>query len=128
MDVLLEEVALTAIYNKCKNGKELCDYQCGEKFKRDMFVQPKMNVCKANCDVIWDRNFVTQLQLFLQQNTSQLSSDMLLVVRKRLDTAKQRLENSKKRLLKTKMALKKVLYGRRQDMSMNMPKQGPAFE
>lgn len=128
MDVLLEEVALTAIYNKCKNGKELCDYQCGEKFKRDMFVQPKMNVCKANCDVIWDSNFVKQLQLFLQQNTAQLSSDMLLIVRKRLDTAKQRLENSKKRLLKTKMALKKVLYGRRQDMSMNMPKQGPTFE
>ena len=128
MDVLLEEVALTAIYNKCKNGKELCDYQCGEKFKRDMFVEPKMNVCKANCDVIWDSNFVKQLQIFLQQNTSQLSSDMLLIARKRLDTAKQRLENSRKRLIKTKMTLRKVLYGRRADMSMDLPKQGPAFE
>ena len=29
---------------------------------------------------------------------------------------------------KTKLALKKVLYGRRQDMSMNLPQQGPAFE
>jgi len=128
MDILLEEVALTAIYNKCKNGKELCDYQCGEKFKNDMFVEPKMNVCKANCDVIWDGNFVQQLQIFLQQNSSQLTHDMLLNARRRLDTAKQRLLNSKRRLLKTKMTLKKVLYGRRQSMSMNLPQQGPAFE
>ena len=57
----------------------------------------------------------------------QLSQDDMLKIRNRLDVAKKRLENSKKRLIKTKMMLKKVLYSRRQDMSMNLPKQGPAF-
>lgn len=128
MDLLLEETILASIYNKCKNGKELCDYQCGQKFAKDMFLQQKMNVCKANCDVIWDSNFVRQLQTMITQNSSQLNSENLRDIRTRLDGAKQRLLNSKRRLYKTKLTLKKVLYGRRQDMSMNLPKNGPAFE
>ena len=127
MDLLLEETILASIYNKSKNGKDLCDYQCGQKFAKDMFVEPKMNVCRANCDVIWDNNFIKQLQVFLQQNISQLSQEDMVKIRNRLDVAKKRLENSRKRLIKTKMMLKKVLYSRRQDMSMNLPKQGPVF-
>ncbi len=128
MDLLLEETILASIYNKCKNGKDLCDYQCGQKFAKDMFVEPKMEVCKANCDVVWDNNFIKQLQVFLQQNSSQLAQEDLLKIRNRLDSAKRRLDNSKKRLIKTRMNLRKILYSRRQDMTMSLPKQGPAFE
>ena len=52
--------------NKYKNGKDLCDYQCGQKFAKDMFVEPKMEVCKANCDVVWDNNFIKQIPIFVQ--------------------------------------------------------------
>lgn len=125
MSFLLEQSMVTAIYNKCKNGREMCDYQCGEKFKNDRFLEPKMNVCKANCDVIWDTEFLKQLNEFVKQ--PKLDSETVLNTRRRIDTAKNKLLASRRKLYKAKVTLKRVLYGRRADMSMRPVQNGPAF-
>ena len=128
MDILLEENMVTAIYNTYKNRKEKCDYNCGQKFMNDKFLQPKLNVCKANCDVIWESQYVRELQAYISGNMSNLNSEYATDLRRRLDIAKKRLYNSKARLIKTRMMLNKVLYGRRASMSMTPVKNGPAFE
>ena len=126
--ILEQENMVTAIYNTYKNRKEKCDYNCGQKFMNDKFLQPKLNVCKANCDVIWESNYVRELQAFISGNMSSMNSEYTTDLRKRLDVAKKRLVNSKARLIKTKFALRKILYGRRADMSMMPVQNGPAYE
>ncbi len=125
-DILLESAQLTAISNQIKNGKERCDYECGEKLINDQFREPKMNVCKANCDVIWNTNFIKMLQDHLSKNNQ--NPQEVMIVRKRLDSIRRQLLNSKKRLFRTKLTLKKVLYGRRADMSMRPVQNGPAYD
>jgi len=127
MDILLEDAILTSISNTCKNGRDTCDYNCGQKFMNDRFLEPKLNVCKANCDLIWSVRLVKELQEYLTK-TPGLNVDIVHNVRNRIETAKKRVMTSRNRLIKTKMTLKKVLYGRRADMSMRPVKTGPAFE
>lgn len=128
MDLLLEDNAVTAIYNTCKNRKEKCDYLCGEKFINDKFMQSKLNVCRANCDVVWEQEYIKNLQQYMASNMQNIDAKFATVLRNRLSSAKKRLLTAKKRLLKTKMTLKKELYGRRADMSMRLTKPGPTFE
>jgi hypothetical protein len=128
MDLLLEDNAVTAIYNTCKNRKDKCDYLCGEKFMNDKFMQPKLNVCRANCDVVWEQEYIRNLKQYIASNGQNMDAGFVSDLRNRLTTANKRLISAKKRLLKTKMILKKELYGRRADMSMRLTKPGPTFE
>jgi Na+/phosphate symporter len=91
-------------------------------------MQPKMNVCRANCDVIWEQEYIKNLQQYIASNSSNLNAEIVSDLRNRLNTSKKRLFMAKKRLIKTKATLRKVLYGRRADMSMKLSKPGPTFE
>jgi hypothetical protein len=126
--LLLEDNAVTAIYNNIKTSKDKCDYLCGQKFSNDKFLQPKLNVCRANCDVIWEKECIKQIQNYISTNSSNLNGEFLANLRNRLNMSKKRLFNAQRRLVKTKQMLRKVLYGRRADMSMSLPKSGPVFE
>lgn len=128
MDLLLEDNAVTAIYNTCKNRKDKCDYLCGQKFMNDKFLQPKLNVCRANCDVIWEQEYIKNLQQYISSNVKDMDAEFASDLRNRLTTAKKRLFTAKRRLIKTKQTLRKVLYDRRADMSMRLSKPGPTFE
>ena len=128
MDILLEDAILTSITNQCKNGRDTCDYNCGQKFMNDMFLQPKMNVCKANCDLIWTQNLIKQLQGYVAQNSGASNVDAVMHVRNRIQTAQKRLITCRNRLVKAKISLKKALYGKRASMSMRPVQNGPAFE
>ena len=126
MNLLLEETLLAGAYNRCKNQKEQCDYSCGVKFVNDNFFQEKINVCKANCDVIFEAAFIRQLNQLLNSNS--LNPQLVDNIKNRLFASRKRLVLAKQRLLKNKQKLNELIYGRKADMSMRQVKNGPAFE
>lgn len=125
--ILLEDSVAAAIHNSYKNNRDNCDYACGQKFANDMFRDPKMNVCRANCDVVWSTKYVMSLRDALSkgQATDPKQKENL---RNRVDAGNKQLFNARRRLFKTKLTLKKVLFGRRASQTMKPIKNGPAFE
>lgn len=124
--LLLEDSIAAAVHNRYKNQRDMCDYKCSQKFARDMFRESKMNVCRANCDVVWSNNYVRELQDALTKQVQDPKQKMQM--RNRIDSANKQLFNARRRLFKTKLTLKKNLYGRRASQSMRPVKNGPAFE
>ena len=67
MDLLLEQAMLTMVYNQCNNGKKKCDYECGQKVKRDANFDINIRICRATCDVQWDKQYLNSVQKMLQE-------------------------------------------------------------
>ena len=124
--ILFEDSVAAAVHNRYKNQRDACDFQCSQKFANDMFREPKLNVCRANCDVIWSTRYVMELRDALAKQTSDPKQKENL--RKRIDSANKQLFNARRRLFKTKLTMKKVLFGRRKTMTMKPVQNGPAFE
>ena len=124
--ILFEDSIAAAVHNRYKNQRDTCDYQCSQRFQRDMFMQPKINVCRANCDVVWSTRYVMELRDALSKEAKDPKQKENL--RRRIEAANKQLFNARRRLFKTKLTLKKVLFGRRKDMTMKPVQNGPAFE
>ena len=124
--ILLEDSIASILHQKFKNQRDTCDYNCGQKFAKDAFVQPKVEACKANCDVVFTTMYIKTLQRTLAKQT--LDPKDALRIRNKIDSATRQLFNARKRLFKTKMKLKKVLYGRRASESMRPVQNGGPFE
>lgn len=115
MDILLENAMLTMIYNQVNNGKKVCHYNCGEKLVKDANRDLKLRVCKANCDVQWDQQYIKKIQELIQQNPNDL--DLRNNSKPKMEFAQKRLKQSQLRLVKAKQALQAFLTKAPADMS-----------
>ena len=104
MDLLLEQAMLTMVYNQCNNGKKKCDYECGQKVKRDANFDINIRICRATCDVQWDKQYLNSVQKMLQENPDdkKLQVDGI----SKLKYARKRLQGSMNRLAKAKQTLR----------------------
>ena len=104
MDLLLEQAMLTMIYNQCNNGKKKCDYECGQKVKRDANFDINIRICRATCDVQWDKQYLNSVQKMLQENPDDKKLQVAGI--SKLKYARKRLQGSMNRLAKAKQALR----------------------
>lgn len=104
MDLLLEQAMLTMLYNQANNGKKRCDYECGQKVKKDANFDINIRICRANCDVQWDKQYLTSLQKMLQENPDDKKLQIAGI--SKLKYARKRLQGSMNRLAKAKQALR----------------------
>ena len=96
MDFIFEQALLTMYYNQVNNGKKKCDYQCGENVKRDALFDVNIRICRANCDVQWDKKYLQYIQDLLQKNPDDQKLQQAGI--SKLKYARKRLANSMKRL------------------------------
>lgn len=104
MDLLLEQAMLTMLYNQANNGKKRCDYECGQKVKKDANFDINIRICRANCDVQWDKQYLASLQKMLQENPDDKKLQIAGI--SKLKYARKRLQGSMNRLAKAKQALR----------------------
>lgn len=104
MDLLLEQAMLTMLYNRANNGKKKCDYECGERVKRDANFDINIRICRAVCDVQWDKQYLNEVQKMLQENPN--DNKLQLAGVSKLKYARKRLQGSMQRLAKAKQALR----------------------
>lgn len=104
MDLLLEQAMLTMLYNRANNGKKKCDYECGERVKRDANFDINIRICRAACDVQWDKQYLNEVQKMLQENPN--DNKLQLAGVSKLKYARKRLQGSMQRLAKAKQALR----------------------
>lgn len=104
MDLLLEQAMLTMLYNKANNGKKRCDYECGERVKRDANFDINIRICRATCDVQWDKQYLNEVQKMLQSNPN--DQKLQLAGTSKLKYARKRLQGSMQRLAKAKQAMR----------------------
>lgn len=104
MDLLIEQAMLTMVYNIANNGKKRCDYECGQKVKKDANFDINIRICRANCDVQWDKQYLTSLQKMLQENPDDKKLQIAGI--SKLKYARKRLQGSMNRLAKAKQALR----------------------
>lgn len=104
MDLLLEQAMLTMVYNQCNNGKKKCDYECGQKVKRDANFDINIRICRATCDVQWDKQYLNSVQKMLQENPDDKKLQVAGI--SKLKYARKRLQGSMNRLAKAKQALR----------------------
>lgn len=123
MDLLLEQAMLTAIYNQVNNGKKKCDYECGEKVRRDANFDLNIRICRATCDVQWDKQYLTSIQKLLQENPNDQKLQMAGV--SKIKYARKRLQGSMQRLSRAKQALRVRLSTPPADLSLRPAKPTP---
>lgn len=104
MDLLIEQAMLTMLYNVANNGKKKCDYDCGQKVKRDANFDINIRICRATCDVQWDKQYLSSVQKILQEHPD--DQKLQLAGASKLKYAKKRLQGSMQRLAKAKQALR----------------------
>lgn len=125
MNFLFEQAMLTMVYNQVNNGKKKCDYQCGQTVKRDANFDLNLRICRATCDVQWDKTYLQQIQKILQDNPN--DQKLQIAGASKLKYAKKRLDGSMKRLQKAKQALRIRRSTPPADMSARIAKPMPAF-
>lgn len=120
MDFIFEQAMLTMIYNQSNNSKRKCDYACGEKVKRDANFDINLRVCRATCDVQWDKMYLQEIQKLLQQYPDDNKLQQAGV--SKLKYAKKRLDGSLKRLARAKQALRVKISTPSADLSARVAK------
>ena len=104
MDLLLEQAMLTMLYNQANNGKKRCDYECGQKVKKDANFDINIRICRAHCDAHWAKQYLTSLPKMLQENPDDKKLQIAGI--SKLKYARKRLQGSMNRLAKAKQALR----------------------
>lgn len=104
MDLLLEQAMLTMVYNRVNNGKKKCDYECGQRVKRDANFDINIRICRATCDVQWDKQYLTNIQKMLQENPN--DQKLQIAGASKMKYARKRLQGSMQRLARAKQALR----------------------
>lgn len=125
MDLIFEQAMLTMAYNQVNNGKKRCDYECGQRVKKDALFDVNIRICRATCDVQWDKTYLQNIQKLLQDNPN--DQKLQQAGASKLKYAKRRLDNSMKRLAKAKQALRIKRSTPPADLSMRVAKPMPAF-
>jgi len=125
MDLIFEQAMLTMLYNQANNGKKRCDYECGNRVKRDALFDVNIRICRATCDVQWDKTYLQQIQQMLQQHPE--DQKLQQAGASKLKYARKRLDNSMKRLAKAKQALRVRRSTPPADLSARIAKPMPAF-
>lgn len=125
MDLIFEQAMLTMVYNRVNNGKKRCDLECGNRVKRDALFDVNIRICRATCDVQWDKTYLQQIQQMLQQHPE--DQKLQQAGASKLKYAKKRLDNSMKRLAKAKQALRVRRSTPPADLSARIAKPMPAF-
>jgi len=126
MELLIEQAMLTMLYNKANNGKKRCDYDCGQKVKRDANFDINIRICRATCDVQFDKQYLQSIEKLL----SSAPDDQKLQIagQSKLKYARKRLDGSMKRLAKVKQAVKIRATTMPADLSTRVAKPMPAYE
>ena len=123
MDLLLEQAMLTMVYNQVNNGKKKCDYECGQRVKRDANFDINIRICRATCDVQWDKQYLTSIQKMLQENPN--DQKLQLAGASKMKYARKRLQGSMQRLTRAKQALRVRQTTPPADLSLRPAKSTP---
>lgn len=104
MNFIFEQSLLTMYYNQVNNAKKKCDYDCGQRTARNAYFDLNLRICRATCDVQWDKKYLQQIQEVLQQNPD--DEKLRQAATSKLNYARKRLDGSMRRLARAKQALR----------------------
>lgn len=125
MYYLLENAQLQMVYNSSNNAKKQCSIGCMNKVVNDANRDSKLRLCRAQCCVTFDSQYVNQLQKLAATTTDEHFKQVVLA---KIQFGKKRLQGSMKRVYIAKQQLHKRLSTLPADLSMRVAKPTPPQE
>lgn len=122
MYFLLENAQVQMIYNSTNNAKKQCSVECMNKVVNDANRDSKLRLCKAQCGVQFDKEYLIQLQKLIATTKDPHFKQTIV---SKIQFARKRLQGSMKRVIIAKQMLHKRLTTLPADLSMRVAKPSP---